>query len=148
MPLRNEDYTDRELLHLIADCADAEGIATSEDIAAALGYGSTNGVKPATKVVTRLAWMTRFGMLARVELQKGQKGSRWILTDLGRALMGGRLRKTVEDALDTLDPGSAVLTMRHLTRRAYVEAQEEVATAVRREYLHQSAKRHTYDGGR
>lgn len=145
--LRNIDLTDRELLHLIHDI-DNGGPVTSQDVGLALGI-SPNGdgnKTAATRVAQRLSWMKRYGFLERVsplELDGGKVGDpvRWLVTDIGRQIMGGKLSKGLEQSIDRARPGDQVLLMRKLTQRAYVQAGSEVATAVRREYLHNAAQR-------
>ena len=144
MSLRNVDYTDRELLHVIADVRKTgDHAATSEEIASALGITSNGKSKasPAMQITARLSWMARYGFLFRVPNEAQPHLVRWAVTPIGEQLMHGRLSATIEKTLDRMDPGSHVLTMRHLTQRAYVQARPEVAIAVRREYLHQIAKR-------
>lgn len=143
MSLRNEDYTDRELLHVIATSLDERGMASSESVAARLGL-SPNGDSrgPGAKIATRLSWMTRYGFLARIDPQtSGAKGTRWVITQAGEEIMNGRLSRTFESQLDRMNVGAQVLTMRALTVRGYIGGAREGANALRREYLHQVSKR-------
>jgi hypothetical protein len=144
--LRNEDLTDRELLHVIADAADDNGLATSEEIALALGISQNGNKSLATKVSVRLSWSVRYGFLESIDprevgVQREVKSKLWRITPIGEQLMGGRLAKNVESAMDRMDPGAQLLAMRRLTRQAYIEAGSEVANAVRREHRHWEAKR-------
>jgi len=142
---RNVDLTDRELLHIINDIA-GNGEATSADIGLALGVRPDGDRSAARVVATRLAWMRRYGFLERIdplESEGGKRGdpSRWAITEIGRQIMSGKLSKALEQQIERAAPGSQVLLMRKLTQRAYVQAGPELATAVRREYLHNAAKR-------
>jgi hypothetical protein len=145
--LRNIDLTDRELLHVIYDIANGEPVS-SHDVGLALGI-SPNGSKnktAATRVAQRLSWMKRYGFLERVsplELEGGKVGDPvlWLVTEIGRQIMSGKLSRTLEQSIDRARPGDQVLLMRKLTQRAYVQAGPEIATAVRREYLHNAAQR-------
>ena len=142
---RNEDLTDRELLHIINDIA-GDGTVTSADIGLALGVRPDGDRSAARVVATRLAWMKRYGFLIRIDPREveGRKGTdpvEWMISDIGRQIMSGKLPKALEQQLDRATAGNQVLLMRKLTQRAYVEAGPEVATAVRREYLHNAAKR-------
>lgn len=134
MALRNLDYSDRELLHVIYDATGGDGLASSDDIAAALGY-SDNG-KPRTRLVAaRLTWMARYGFIEPVEPEatsdRDPKHRLWAVTPVGRSLMGGRLNGHVEQALTRSDPGQALLLMRRLTTEG---RSESVAAALRREF--------------
>lgn len=139
--LRNSDYSDRELLHIIADAAGADGLASSDDIAAALGY-SDNGQPRSRLVAPRLSWMARYGFIERVEPEptsdRDPRYRYWVLTNVGRALMGGRLSMRVQEALERADPGTTLLLMRRLSSAEHSQA---VADALRREYQHNSARR-------
>ena len=142
--LRNEDYTDRELLHVI-EAAALGGYASTDDIAEALGV-SDNGHSKASRISPRLSWMARYGFIESVDATSldgqadrgGYHGKLWTITPVGRALMGGRLTKPVERTLQMADPGTALLLMRRLTAN---RAPDSVAAALRREYQHNSAKR-------
>jgi len=129
MPLRNVDYTDRELLLLIEDNADADGVTTADDLAMALGYGEA----AAHKVTSRLAWMTRYGFLAR-------NGAGWLITPEGREVMSGQLTPALDARLQGASVGQRVLMMRAISA-GYVNGTPAQAAAVRREWLHQAAKR-------
>lgn len=138
--LRNEDYTDRELLHVIDRAAVLDGYASTDDIADVLGV-SDNGNSRAARISPRLSWMKRYGFIESVDgsdLEREVKGKLWRVTDIGRQLMGGRLNKSVEGAVQRADPGTALLLMRRLTAN---REPDSVAAALRREYQHNSARR-------
>lgn len=140
----NTDRTDREMLLLIVRVLDEDGVASSEDVAEALGLGEKNGLSPAGRVASRLSWMARFGFIERIDphqLGRSLKPSLWILTPVGERLIEGKLTKAVESALDSADSGSHLLIMRRLVQRAYVDASYSTAVAVRREYQHNAAQR-------
>jgi hypothetical protein len=142
--LRNIDLTDREMLHNIASCITRDGYTTSADIADMMGIVGDRARSPAGRVSVRLAWMRRNGLIERLDPKlfgRKSKERLWAITPFGDQIMQGRLTKAVEAVIDRNDPGSSVLMMRELTRRAYVEASRELATAVRREYLHGIARR-------
>lgn len=134
--LRNEDYTDRELLHVIASVTGERGLASSDDIADALGMGE-NGRSRAGRVAPRLSWMRRYGFIEVVEdPERRDKHRLWRITPIGFQLMGGKLNKPVEAAIDKMDPGAQLLMMRSLTRRTFGSSSEAVVAAVKREYQH------------
>ena len=131
MTLRNEDFTDRELLLLMMDVADADhdGVVTADDVAEALGYDEGSGYR----VSPRLSWMTRYGFLAR-------NGRGWVITEAGSEIAHGRLPQRMTEGLATMGVGARVLAMRALSQ-GYVAGNDWQAAAVRREWLHQAAKR-------
>lgn len=138
---RNVDYSDRELLINVYAVARDVG-ATTAEIAVKLGITANGkkGITPSKKIGSRLGWMRTFGFLARVKAERGKEPV-WLVTEAGQLLIQGQLSKAVQTALDKMDDGSQLLLMRALTRRAYVEASQETATAIRREYQHQVAQR-------
>jgi hypothetical protein len=129
MSLRNEDYTDRELLALIRRLASP---ASSDEIATELGMKVRD-------VVTRLAWMRRYGFLDQI--MDGRRSVGWLLTDAGDELVNGRLGAQASRALEGMGAGTRLLAMRQLMERGYVDERDVYANALRREYLHQAARR-------
>lgn len=137
---RNIDYSDRELLMAIWSIGGNEG-ATTDQIAVKLGITS-NGHNRAQRIAPRLAWMKRYGFLDRLGPDDQVTSSTpWVLTSIGEQLMGGRLSKITQRALESMDPGTHILAMRVLSQQAYVNASQEAATAIRREWDHQRARR-------
>jgi len=136
MNLSNASRTDLEMLHIIQEATGPDDWATSDDIAAVLGISSTKTRSRAGRVAPRLSWMARFGLIRRVEVSDGGKG--WQITDAGRTIMSGKLRKPVSDALDASTPGDDVLFMRKLMQR---QRDDTAAVTIRREYLHHVAQR-------
>lgn len=148
MPLRNSDYTDRELLFIIADAADDDGLASSDEIGQRLGLSENgSGRSRAGKVATRLGWMVRYGFVERVDpreadIERDDRSILWRITPIGIQIMGGRLTKPIESALGRMGAGEQVLLMRGISERIFGGyTSRPVADAVRREYLHQYAKR-------
>ena len=130
MSLTVFDFTDRELLLVIRDAADAEGVCTGDDLAEALGYGE----KAAHRVTPRLSWMVRYGFLER-------NGKGWRLTGDGHDIAIGILKPSFEIGLVRMTLGQRVLAMRALADHGYVRGDDVQAAAVRREWLHQAARR-------
>lgn len=129
--LRNEDYTDRELLHVVNDCMNGEPWASTEDIANALGMDTKRG---RASVGRRLSWMVRKGWMVKNADEPGL----WGIKAVGQELMGGKLTAPVQRALDSLKPGQGVVLMRDLGKvmsGARAEAQE----MIRRQFLHDQA---------
>lgn len=132
--LKNEDYTDRELLHILNDVADGDGWASTFDIAAVLPIkhpdGEDHGTHASRCVASRFAWMTRYGWVERDESR-----TKWRLTRVGRDLMNGKLNKSFQTAMDKLSPGDRVLVVRAMGA-AFRTGSPEAATMLRREWLH------------
>jgi hypothetical protein len=124
------DFTDRELILIIRDAADGDGVCTADDLAEALGYGE----KAAHRVQPRLSWMTRYGMLER-------NGRGWKITRDGLDIAIGVLKASFETGLVRMTLGQRVLAMRALAQEGYVRGDDVQAAAVRREWQHQAAKR-------
>jgi hypothetical protein len=146
MSLRNTDYTDRELLMVMADVANNGGLILGLDVADRLGYPKDpDDEKPPREVTGRLAWMKRYGFVDRIDPRsiglKGSEPPRYVITPAGQAIMGGRISAAVERELDKGDPGTEVLLMRSLATRGFIEGRDWEAAAIRREWLHNAAKR-------
>lgn len=135
--LTNYDYSDRELLHILNDTADAEGWAETADLAEVIGVTmpSVNGQHSDREkqayahrcTAMRFSWMARYGW---VERDEGR--TKWRLTDIGHDLMDGKLTKTLQNALDRLDAGDRVLVMREIGN-AYRAAPDPARHMLRRE---------------
>jgi hypothetical protein len=137
---RNIDYSDRELLMTIWSIGGDEG-ATTDRIASKLGI-TPNGRYRIRRIAPRLAWMRRYGFLDRQGPDHEiTPDTPWVLTEMGQQLMGGRLSRVTQRTLENMDPGSHLLAMRVLGQQAYVRASPEAATAIRREWDHQRARR-------
>jgi hypothetical protein len=141
--LSNLDRTDLEMLHIIAEASDGDGIAASADIADVLGIGRKNGTSPAGRVAPRMSWMCRLRFVERVSATErpDAKSALWRITEAGRRLMNGKLSATVASAIERDDPGSQLLMMRRLTQRTLVRGDGVTAAALRREYEHNRAQR-------
>src|SRR3954468_22929316 len=107
--LRLEDMSDRELLLAMLGAAAPDGFVDRHDVAAHLGM-KPDGHGPRS-VSVRLAWMARWGTVERELLwdengnpimnrAKTQQrvGQRWALTERGRAIASGALKKSQENA--------------------------------------------------
>ncbi len=131
--LRNEDYTDRELLHIVADLQAGPGFVDTGELVERLGLPEGSG----HAVASRMSWMVRYGWLERDPDARG----RWRVTRKGRSLMGGQLSPEVEAALGEMSHGDRVLVMREVARKSLVSTDAPTADLVRREYLHHMATR-------
>lgn len=149
MPLRNEDYTDRELLHVIEEHYDGSGWADSEAIARALGMSENGGLR---EVSSRMAWMVRYKFCDRkIEAstdEEGKKRKRTVyrLTKDGKLLKGGEVPSPVAKALNAMTPGDRLLVMREVASATFSARNEAAQHGIRREYLHQYSRRRTFKG--
>jgi hypothetical protein len=120
------DYSDRELLHIVLDQQDPQtGYASTAEIAEALGM---TGNHPNASVGIRLAWMRRWGAIA-----KRDGKPHWQVTKIGEDLIAGRLRKPQEAAVDEADPGELLMLTRRMTER-YRAAGLTASHLIRREW--------------
>ena len=118
-----DDYSDREFLLVLADVADHDGWANSQDIADRLDL--------ANKAIasSRLSWLKRWGAVDK-EHERDESGvlryhangkprytQRWKLTDAGRALAFGALKKNQQQTLDKLGDDQMLVVTRWLSER-------------------------------
>lgn len=142
--LRNVDYTDRELLHILNDVGDAEGWSTTDDLAEQIriSHPEGNGSIPEAIrlrhakhcIATRFAWMVRF-----LWVERDESRTKWRLTEIGRDLMNGALSKRVEQSLDRMKPADRILVMRSLATG--FERGAPASTMLRREWEHGTGRR-------
>lgn len=115
MSLRNADYTDRELLHIVDDCTNEEGYAHTLEIAEKI-FGDPEPSKQDRHYVgSRMAWMVRYAFCARHPDEPGL----YRLTTEGRNLMGGKLTKGVQTQLDKMGDADRVLVLREAAKTAF-----------------------------
>ena len=95
--------SDPELLAVVDDLGDENGWTTTYDVRKQLGE-NVEEVRRRTGVGPRLGWMKRYGWLER-----SPDDGRWRLTAMGHAILDNpSLSKTVENALDRLNPAQRV----------------------------------------
>jgi hypothetical protein len=126
MPLERltiDDYSDRELLLVLEDVADGDGWADAQDVADRLDLAQRRIAS------SRLSWLKRFGAVER-EHERDEHGvlrytgtgkpihtQRWRLTQAGKTLAHGRLRKKDETALGGMGDEQMLLVTRWLSQR-------------------------------
>jgi hypothetical protein len=133
MSLRNVDFTDRELMLVVESLGDG---ATSRDVGMAMGYTNGKGKYAARAAGSRLAWMRKFGFLGR-----NDRDGKWFLTDAGTRLLKGDVSPAMMRAMHHAKEGEQLMLMRELMKLSYIGGRQETATAVRREFEHQRARR-------
>jgi|SRR3954466_1274822 hypothetical protein len=143
--LRIESFSDREFLLVIADHEQADGWAESLDVARTLGFEDRRFA------AQRFRWLAIYGAVER-EHERDETGNiryyrdgrirytqRWRLTDLGRAVARGRLRKGDETALGRIGDDQMLLVTRWLSERS--RGDSGVAKLVQREWRYGHAPR-------
>jgi hypothetical protein len=125
--LRLEDFSDRELLALVADHEDSEGWADSLHIAQAIWpkYGAEEPERARASVARRFSWLRRWGVM-----EKGTTGL-WRLTEDGRLLVEGRLSES--QAANLADLGDdQLMSLGYAMADRYQEAGDTPAILFRR----------------
>lgn len=139
--LRLADFSDRDLLGVMADLADSEGwVMTSEVAERVFGRGINSDAKRRLHaircVAIRLSWMRRFGV---VQLHREEPGV-WGLSAEGVAMLRGELRSGQAKAID----GAMDEQLLHLATAIadrYRAAGQVGATMMRRAWQHGEARR-------
>src|SRR4051794_39439079 len=106
--MRLYEFSDRELLWILHDVADKEGVIRAKDVARQIGITHK---RPTQCVGGRLARLRQLGVVEKVTQGK------WRLTDRGEALMRGKLRASQANMLDTLDDTSLYAMVPAITQR-------------------------------
>lgn len=125
------EYSDRELLHIVRDVADADGRATPQDIAERVGVQHEH---PTRCVGSRLAWLRRYGAVTRDE------EGRWALTAMGERYALGALSDNERSTFDQMPAEHLVALMSAVTRR-YRTVAPTGAHLIRREWINGSGSR-------
>ena len=121
--LRITDYSDREFLLVMNDVAEGDGWADSEAVAQRLDLTERRIAS------SRLSWLARYGAVEREHVRdeagniryhrngKPMHTQRWRLTEVGRSVAFGKLRRSAETALEKIDDGQLLLLTRWLNER-------------------------------
>lgn len=109
--LKLEEFSDRELMQIMAEIGDEEGWCTVPEFAAKVKISHPN---PNNCVGVRFAWMRRYGVLER-------DGDHWRLTDTGEAILSARLSGGASQALRRVGQSTGMLAVEMLTA-VYQEA--------------------------
>jgi len=136
--------SDADLLGMVDDLADENGWATTMAVRGQLGEDPWQPSKGEHRsgVGIRLAWLKRYGWLETGEREKvesdDERGWRWSqswrLTAMGNALLDNpSLSKSVENALDGLNPAQRLRMVRELGEVGYGMA-PEISAALRRQW--------------
>lgn len=141
--LKLENYSDREMLHLIDDLADEEGWAMVEHIAERVGI-SVAGMSDAQLVIharrcvsIRLAWIRKLS--GTVERHPHKDDLSWRLTKPGLAIVKAKLNANVDNALGQMTEANVLLALDVVSRR-YLRANGNAANLMRREWAYGTHK--------
>jgi hypothetical protein len=138
--VRIRDYSDLDLLGIMADLAKANGTpgeaVDSRDVAArCFGTKDEESLTYYTKCVTaRFTWMAFFGLV-----EKAEQTRLWYISDEGNALRRGSIGRTAQ-TIDNM-PDVAALALAHVVGQRFLEAGDVAATAMRRELVFQIERR-------
>lgn len=145
--LTNQDYQDRELLHILYEEGDNEGWASTEDLGKVIRISHPDGNGNVPKkdraahthrcIGSRYSYMTSAGWCEK-KVEKGV--TFWRVTEIGTNLMAGKLTMGLSQSLDRLRPGDRVLVMRELGR-AFAHGSKPEGTILRREWAHSTGRR-------
>lgn len=131
--MKLDDVSDREVLALLRDVADADGTVSTLDIATAMDLETKH---PLSNVGVRLGYLRRIGLLARDPDTK-----RWYLTSVGSQFVAGRLSATQQRALESLKSEGAAWAATESLSRLLKDAGDSQATMMRRQWQHGWAQR-------
>lgn len=127
------DYSDRELLFIVAEEAGAEGWTATADLAKRLGVDTE---APNQNVGIRMGWMRRYGAIEKNPERAGQ----WRLTAVGQALMDGELTDRALGELDAMDASQYLMLTRYLTAQ-WRKSGNTAGHLIRREWRRGTSKR-------
>jgi hypothetical protein len=134
--LKLENFSDRELLYIIADLTPASGWVDVDAIAARCGIAvdhlsDEQLLLHARRCVSvRLAWIRKLS--GCVERNPDETLS-WGLTYWGQSVVAGKLSDTLTDRLDKMSEADSLKALDRLSRK-YLRADVNAANLMRREW--------------
>ena len=130
-----EEYSDRELVHIVHDLSDPDGWVTAQEVAIRVGLTK----KKTSNVTHRFAWMRRFGIMERTK----DGPTRWRLSPAGREMVQAANLNGITGVLHRLADAELVWAS-HVLANRFLEAKKPHATMTRREWQREFRRR----GGR
>jgi len=121
-------FSDEELLAVMHDNLDSDGLISSAEIADVIGIPDENNRLQGIGI--RLGWMVRYGVVGK---QPDSIPTRWTITERGRALVEARFSKNLEGQLQKLPPEQLWGLAQHVFSR-YGQADNVSAALVRRSF--------------
>lgn len=131
--MKLDDVSDREVLAMLQDVADGDGMASTLDMATAMDLDTKH---PLSNVGVRLAYLRRIEMV-----QRDPDTKRWYLTSMGTQYVAGRLSATQTRALESLKSEGAAWAATESLSRLLKDAGDSQATMMRRQWQHGWAQR-------
>jgi hypothetical protein len=137
--LKLENYSDREMLHLLNDLAGEDGWVDVEILAARVGL-SANGMSEeqlrihANRCVSvRLSWIRKLSGCVERHPEKNRQS--WRLTVSGQELVRARISQAILSGLDQMGEYTSLMALDALSRR-YRRADVKAANLMRREWVY------------
>ena len=127
--LRLADMSDREVLLIMIDLADEDGLVDPLLIAETIGVRGDNKRRAVT---ARLSWLKRWGAVYRDNDTRS-----YGLTAIGHDMASGALRAAQSKALEGMGDAQMLLVTQWLTERAHGSG-TTVQTLVRREWQYRT----------
>lgn len=140
--LKLENYSDREILHLIDDLGDEQGWVSIGDLAQRIGIVGGSGMSDKQKemharrcVAIRLGWIKRLsGTVERTSM-----GGEWRLTQSGTQVVTAKIASAASNSLDQMSEASLLHALDIVSRR-YNRAAPGAANLMRREWAYGTHK--------
>jgi hypothetical protein len=137
--LKLENYSDREMIHLLNDLAGEDGWVDVEILAARVGL-SANGMSEAQLAIhanrcvsVRLAWIKKLSGCVERHPDKSRRS--WRLTESGQELVRARISQAILSGLDQMGEFPSLLALDAISRR-YRRADVKAANLMRREWVY------------
>lgn len=137
--LKLENYSDREMLHLLNDLAGEEGWVDVEILAARVGI-TPNGMSEAQLAIharrcvsVRLSWIRKLS--GTVERHPDKNSLLWRLTDTGTQVVSAKMTDALAARLDSMEDFASLAALDALSRR-YRRADVKAANLMRREWIY------------
>lgn len=128
-----DDYSDRELVHVIHDLADPEGWVSVEDVAKVVGVVKGH----VRSVVVRFSWMARYGILERAK----KPPTRWRLTQAGKEMVAAASKTAAASSLLHGLTDAEIVWASHTLAGRFQQAKLPHATMARREWQREFRRR-------
>jgi hypothetical protein len=139
--LKLEDYSDVELLGLMRDLTDSDGLVTAAAIAESLGSAGKELQHASRNVSIRLSWLKRYGVVDTDTMEvEGRKVGAWRLTGEGEMLVTGKLAARQREQLEQMSEQNLLALARTFGTR-FVRANGTAAKMMEREMRYSVATR-------
>ncbi len=140
--LKLENFSDREMLHLLDDLAGDQGWVEIEHLAERVGI-SVAGMSDKQTLIharrcvsIRLAWIKKLS--GTVERHRDEPGV-WRLTATGQQVVSAKMQASVGNTLAKMEEAALLLAVDAVSRR-YMNANANAANLLRREWAYGTHK--------